>query len=298
MKIITAEEIKSLNISHKECLDWVVDMLKCKSNAILPPKISMKTDGHIFYNTMPCILKDFDIAGIKCVNRYPNSNPCIRADLLLYDLTTGDLKALIDATDITRMRTGAVAAHSMILFAKSDYKTIGLIGLGSVTSATMDIFLDHTKGKSLIVKLYKYKDHAEKFIKRYENYTNVQFIICDTYEETITDSDIIVSGVTYAEKDFCDNKCYKEGCLVVPIHTLGFQNCDLFFDKVYGDDYSHICGFKYFKEFANFNEVSAVVNGTVNGREDDKERILVYNIGIAVHDIYYSHKIYEKMLQL
>lgn len=183
-----------------------------------------------------------------------------------------------------------------VVMPREDYKPIGLIGLGNVTKATMDIFLAHTKHKKLIIKLYRHKDQAEMLIKRYENYTNVEFVICESYEETIMDSDIIVSGITYAEKDFCDDKYFKEGCLVVPIHTLGFQNCDLFFDKVYGDDYSHICGFKFFNEFKSFNEVSEVINNLAKGRENDKERILVYNIGIAIHDVYYSHKIYEKTL--
>ena len=27
---------------------------------------------------------------------------------------------------------------------------------------------------------------------------------------------------------------------VIPVHTRGFQNCDLFFDKVFADDTDHV----------------------------------------------------------
>ena len=46
-----------------------------------------------------------------------------------------------------------------------------------------------------------------------------------------------------------DENLYRKGCLVIPVHTRGFQNCDLCFDKVYADDTAHVCGFKYFNEF-------------------------------------------------
>ena len=34
---------------------------------------------------------------------------------------------------------------------------------------------------------------------------------------------------------------------------------------------------------------------TSPGRENDKERILSYNIGLGLHDIYFASKIYEKV---
>jgi ornithine cyclodeaminase/alanine dehydrogenase len=298
MRIITDDEIRSLHITNEEYLQWASEMIKGKNKALLPAKISMKQPGHIFYNVMPCIIKEYNVAGIKVVNRYPEREPSIKADLLLYNYADGSLKAIIDATYITKMRTGAVAAHSILLLVNKGFKTISFIGLGNVTQATADILFSYMGAKKITVKLYRYKNHAERFIERYRHYQNLDFIICPTYEETIINSDVIVSGITYAEKDFCDDSCFKEGCLVVPIHTLGFQNCDLFFDKVFGDDYSHICDFKYFDKFKSFTEVCDVVNGIKEGRTNDKERIIAYNRGIAIHDIYFAHKIYNKYIEI
>ena len=90
-----------------------------------------------------------------------------------------------------------------------------------------------------------------------------------------------------------DDNLYREGCLVVPVHTRGFQNCDLFFDKVYADDTAHVCGFKYFSKFKQFGEIQDIIDGKIRGRVSDKERILSYNIGLGLHDIVYASKIYE-----
>ena len=91
------------------------------------------------------------------------------------------------------------------------------------------------------------------------------------------------------------NDLFKEGCLVVPIHTRGFQNCDLFFDKVYGDDTDHVKGFRYFSQFKQYAELEDVLSGRTAGRENDHERILSYNIGLGLHDILFASKIYDSL---
>lgn len=84
----------------------------------------------------------------------------------------------------------------------------------------------------------------------------------------------------------------RRGCLWCR-YTCGFSNCDLFFDKVFGDDYEHISDFRYFDRMKSFDVVSDVVNHKVDGRVDDKERIIVYNLGVASHDVFFAEKIYD-----
>ena len=122
--------------------------------------------------------------------------------------------------------------------------------------------------------------------------------MCDTYEETIIGSDLIISAVTRATEDFASDECYKEGCTVIPIMTLGFQNCDLFFDKVFADEVNQIRGFKYFDQFKSVENVSDVLLSKVKGRTNDKERILVYNYGLAIHDLYFASQFYKNSLDL
>lgn len=40
-----------------------------------------------------------------------------------------------------------------------------------------------------------------------------------------------------------------------------------------------------------------VLDGTIRGRETDNERILSYNIGIALHDIVFAHHLYNKLIE-
>lgn len=300
MKIITHKEILQLNISQKECFEWVENVIKNKEECLLPAKISMKPNQGVFCNIMPSIVKVDDkmFGGVKVVTRYPNRVPSLDSQLLLFNAETGEKLAFMDANWITAMRTGSVAAYSIKLFAKNDYNEIGIMGLGNTARATFLSLLENViLDKKVKVKLLKYKEQEILFKERFSSYKNIEFTYVDTHEELIKNSDVIISAATYLPNDVCEkDELYKEGVVVVPIHTLGFTNCDLLFDKIYADDYDHVKNFKNFDKFKKFAEVSDVVNEKVEGRVNDKERLLIYNIGVSIQDIYFASKVYEKML--
>ena len=295
MKIIDFDVISNMNISPADCYQWVSDMIEKKGEAILPPKISLKPFDGVFCNVMPSIVGQ--AGGIKVVTRYPDRVPALESFLSLFDVETGEVLALMDATWITAMRTGAVAAHAIIHLAKSDFSTIGIVGLGNTSRAALLVLAEVLKDKKLTVNLLKYKGQEVDFAERFSQYENLSFKIVETPEALVTESDVVVSGVTYMPTDFCSDECFKKGILVVPIHTLGFTNCDLFFDKVFADDYGHVCNFRYFDKFKKFAEMTDVVTGKTPGRESDDERILAYNIGISVHDVYFANRIYSMIPQ-
>ena len=291
MKVIDFKTILNLNIGIDTYLEWTKDVLLDKNNCILPPKISMKKEGHIFINVMPSIIDSQNVAGVKVVSRYPKRLPSLSSQILLYDSKTGESLALMDGNIITAYRTAAVAYTSLEKLAPANYETISIIGLGNIAYAFMNILKEKIT-KKIKIKVYKYKDQADKFIKKYHKY-NITFEVVESYEQLIKDSDIIVSCVTSTEVNFGADEWYKEGCLVIPIHTLGFQNCDLFFDKFIVDDIGHVKGFKYFDKFKELHELSDVINDNSLGRTNNKERILAYNIGNSIYDIYFAKKIYH-----
>ncbi len=232
---------------------------------------------------------------MKLITRYPERKPSLDSEILLYDLNTGENIALLDGNWITAMRTGAVAAHSVKLLAIESFKEIGIVGLGNMARAALKVLLAIYPERKFTIKLKMYKEQHELFAEEFASFSNVNFLFCKTFEEVIYNSDVILSAATILEEDVCSDDYFKEGVLVVPVHTRGFTNCDLFFDKLFADDTNHVKGFKYFNQYKYFAEISDVVSGMKPGRENNKERILAYNIGIALHDIYFAGKIYEML---
>lgn len=295
--IIQHDAIADAGISPRECVKWVEESFKMKPMAQLPPKISIHPQGDDFFNTMPALLApECGRFAVKEVHRIAGQTPSLGADIMLYDSRTGHLLAIVDGDWITTMRTGAVATLSIELFQREGVNCYSFLGLGNTARATALCLLEELDGKPVTMRLMRYKDQAESFIDRFSSYSNVTFEIVDDINELVAGADVLISCITSADGLICaDDSLYRPGMLLIPVHTRGFQNCDLFFDKVYGDDRGHVQGFKYFNKFRQFDELTNVLLGANPGRESDDERILCYNIGLGLHDAVFASRIYDKL---
>lgn len=298
MKYITEESIRKLNISPEEACAWVGEALCRKPEAVLPVKTSISLPNGVFYNTMPTVLPYLGVAGVKIISRYPGANLVMKSQILLYDLKNGNLLSMLDGGSITNLRTGAVAALAAEQLGAEGYSVVGFYGLGNTAAAVFEMLRHLRKTRNagpLKVYLLKYKDQAERFAERYGDESGVSFEICSSPEEIASAADVLFSCVTVAERDFCDERFYKSGSVVIPVHTRGFMNCDRVFDRVIVDDTDSVRDFRYFSEFRNLAELSDVLRDPQRGRQSPAERILSYNIGLAIHDIFFAKKIYDRL---
>ena len=295
--IIQQDDIQALGISPSECIKWVEEGLRIKNEAQLPAKLSVLPQGQDFMTAMPCLLPEQNgnkRFGIKVVNRIEGQNPALSSIIYLYDAKTGHLLAIMDGDWITAMRTGAVSALATRLFQKAGTDTYSMIGLGNIARAVVLCLIADNNDRPITIRLMRYKDQAEQLIDRFKGAKNVTFKIIDDREEFISEADVVFSCVTVAtELLFPNDALFKKGVTVIPVHTRGFQNCDLFFDKVFGDDTEQIRKFKYFSRFRQYDEIRQVLIGQNPGRESQDERILSYNYGLGLHDIVFASKIYD-----
>ena len=295
--IIQQDDIQALGISPSECIKWVEEGLRIKNEAQLPAKLSVLPQGQDFMTAMPCLLPEQNgnkRFGIKVVNRIEGQNPALSSIIYLYDAKTGHLLAIMDGDWITAMRTGAVSALATRLFQKAGTDTYSMIGLGNIARAVVLCLIADNNDRPITIHLMRYKDQAEQLIDRFKDAKNVTFKIIDDREEFISEADVVFSCVTVAtELLFPNDALFKKGVTVIPVHTRGFQNCDLFFDKVFGDDTEQIRKFKYFSRFRQYDEIRQVLIGQNPGRESQDERILSYNYGLGLHDIVFASKIYD-----
>ncbi|NVO89541.1 NAD(P)-binding domain-containing protein [Lactobacillus rhamnosus] len=291
------EQLQQLPLTEHEKINWVDQALRLQDQVELPAKISLKPSQETFYNFMPVVIPAMNIAGVKVIDRIPGHQPALTSHILLYNLASGELKAVLDGTYITAIRTGAVAVHSIQLLAKSQFNRVGFIGLGNQARATAKTLLATHQGEPLQVVLLRYKDQAAAF-KRYllslQSPHLVDVKVVARPEAVFAESDVVVSSVTYAEKDLLsDPNVMRPGTLLVPIHTRGFMNLDPLVDRVYCDAIAQIRNFKYFNRFKAVAQMDAVVKGEVPGRQNDQERLTVYNIGTALQDLFFAERLYE-----
>ena len=298
VSVIQQEQIEQLHISPAECIEWVKQGFLMKDDIQMPAKLSVHPQGEDFITSMPCLLSENEgkkYFGLKLVSRIENHIPALQSDITLYDAKTGELLAIMDGNWITAMRTGAVAALAARTFPKQGTNTYSMLGLGNIARAVALCLIADNSDREITIKLLRYKDQAEQFINRFKAFNNVTFDIIDDKDAFASEAEVLISCVTVAkELLFPDDSLFKKGVTVIPVHMRGFQNCDLFFDKVYGDETSQIKNFKYFDKFRQYDELHHVLQGKNPGRTNNDERILCYNYGIALHDIVFASRIFEK----
>lgn len=294
MKIITFDDINNLKLDKSVYYSWVKEIFTNKYSSILPPKISMKHyDGEGFVNVMPCILPDSGVYGVKVVSRNPHSIPTLKSNLMLFDEKTNDLLSVMDADYITAFRTGATATLAIETLAVKGYSTIGLIGLGNICRAVALVLLSVVKDRKLTLKLHMFENTDNGLGELLSQFDNAIIEHYDTIEETVKGSDVVISCVTFAEKDLAKPEWFKKGALLVPVHTRGFMDCDLVFDRVIVDDFGHVHGFKNYDYFKNCHELSEVLLNPKLGRNNNEERIIAYNIGLSILDVGFAKKLYD-----
>ena len=231
--------------------------------------------------------------GVKTVTRNPDTIPTLKSALMLFDIESSELLSVMDADYITAMRTGGCASLAIETLAVKNYKTIGLIGLGNICRAVVLVLLSKVKDRELTFKLHLFENTDNGMIEILKKYPNVKIETYQTIEETVKGSDVIISCVTFANENLTDPSWFKKGALLVPVHTRGFLNCDKEFDRIIYDDYEHVKHFANFEYFKNKHELAEVLKDKSLGRANDDERIIAYNIGLSILDIYFAKKVYD-----
>lgn len=293
MRVIEHEKIAALGITPRQCVEWAELSLRSKPEATLPPKTWMHFAGDVFINTMPCYVPSINRYAVKVVSRHPGQHPALKSKILLVDMANGDTLACMDGIWITAMRTGAVEALAGKTFVRDFSSTaFGFVGLGNMAVATFECLVS-LFDEPHDIWLLKYKDQAEKFIGRYGDMPNVRFHLTDSREELVSRTQALYSCVTVMNEQFLPVSAYPAGYTLIPVHMRGFQDCDVAFDRVFGDDRGYLEHFQHFKEFKYFAEFTDVLLGRDIGRQSPDERIICYNIGLALHDVWFASRIFD-----
>ena len=128
-----------------------------------------------------------------------------------------------------------------------------------------------------------------KYGYRANDFTNIDEMYTNTRTEAF--GDLLKTAIIFGSETLSTDNYFKVYDKALRVRRVIKEA----FDKVFADDTGHVCGFKYFNEFRKFAELSDVLTGKVEGRTNDEERILSYNIGLGLHDLIYADKIFDML---
>jgi ornithine cyclodeaminase len=274
----------------------------------LVPESSEK--GH--FNVLRGYVKPLGVAGVKVVgdfiDNYARGLPSEMALLNLFDPKTGMPIAVIDATAITDMRTGAVTALGARHLARSPSRVLGHIGARGTAYWNVRL-LDRLFNFDEIRVHSRRPESRSAFAQRLSQDLGKPVIATSDWESCVRGADIVVEAARLPKPTpLLMTEWIAKGALVVPYGTMSAVELSLtdIMDKVVVDDWGQCRkGLPYGALRAHVDsdrlteknlhaELGQVVAGLKPGRESNDETILLWHRGLSTTDIALGHALLAK----
>jgi alanine dehydrogenase len=304
---INGPDVTALALTNDEILSAVEEALIAQGNAetVIEPRVHLVPEssdkGH--FNILRGYVKSLGVAGVKIVgdfvDNYKIDLPSEVAMLNLFDPQTGIPKAIIDATAITEMRTGAVTAIGAKYLARKDSKILGHIGARGTAYWNVRL-LDHLFDFDEIRVHSRRPESREQFGQRLQNDLGKPVRVVDNWQDCLEGADIMVEASRLPEpQPLFLTSWIKRGAFVVPYGTMSAVELSLtdIMDKVVVDDWGqckpgrpfgslrrHVDEGKVTEDNLHA-EMGHIVAGKKPGRENEDETNLFWHRGLSTTDI-------------
>jgi ornithine cyclodeaminase/alanine dehydrogenase-like protein (mu-crystallin family) len=282
---------------------------KGKGRVEMPPKPGIHPKPDAFIHAMPAYIPGLKSAGLKWVSGFPENPgqglPYISGLIVLNDPETGLPCAVMDCTWITAYRTGAASALSAKYLARPKSEVLGILACG-------------TQGRTHLLamaalfplkRVYAYDILPEverRYVEEMSAQTGIEIIGVDSAKKAVVDSDIVVTSGPLLKhpKPTIEKDWLKPGAFASAVDYDSYWKPESLaqIDKLSTDDLNQ---FRYYRSIGYFQQtpdpyadLGEIVVGTKPGREDDHERTMAMNLGLALDDMAVAPEVFKRAKEL
>ena len=249
-----------------------------------------------WWGFMPVYVEGMGVA-CKAVCDYPENKkhgrPTIISTTMFCDAESGEVKAIIDSTQLTALRTGALCALAAKHMAREDASVVGIIGCGVQARSQMEGLMKVRKLKK--VKIYDVNAAAmDTFVS---DMTKLGVPIEKSTADGVLDADIVVAATVSKEPVVFYSKL-KPGTHVTSVgaHTPDARELDAALvkkAKVVIDSKDCLRSGDLRDCKGSLTEIQEVIAGK-KIRQSAADITLFKSVGTALQDIAMAAMVYEK----
>ncbi|MFC5746847.1 ornithine cyclodeaminase family protein [Actinomadura rugatobispora] len=319
LTFLNGTDVERLALGDAEILDAVEAGLRAqgRGETVIEPRVHLEPDpafrGH--FNVLRGYVAPLGVAGVKVVGDYVDNYklglPSEMALLNLFDPRTGMPVAILDATAITEMRTGAVTALGARHLARPGSKVLGHIGARGTAYWNVRL-LDRIFGFEEIRVHSRRPESRTAFAERLERDLGKPVTVTGDWESCVRGADIVVEASRLPEPEpLLKTEWIAPGACVIPYGTMSAVELSLtdVMDKIVVDDWGQCRTGRFgalrahvesgrLTEDTLHAELGEIVAGTRPGREDDAETTLFWHRGLSLSDIALGAAMLEKAAAL
>jgi len=284
---------------------------------VIEPRMHLTPDpafrGH--FNVLRGYVAPLSLAGVKIVGDYVDNwqkgLPSEMALLNLFDPRTGMPVAILDATAITEMRTGALTALGARHLARKDSKILGHVGARGTSYwnvRLLDCLFDFDE-----IRVHsRRKESREDFARTLEKDLGKKIIVTDDWQSCLEGADIMVEASRLEQREEIFKTAWiRKGACVIPYGTVSALELSMMsiMDKIVIDDFSQFRAGKFgalrphidaglISEATVHGELAEIVAGLKPGRESEHDTILFWHRGLSLSDIALGSAMLDKARKL
>lgn len=297
-----------------DCIDAVERAMRALSrgDADVPLRTVMRLgSSRNIFGVMPGFLSDPLGLGAKVITVFPDNPqrglPSHVGLVLLFDTQTGIPVAVMDAAEITALRTAAASAVATRVLARADAAQLAILGTGEQART-------HLEAISLVRPLRSVRiwgrssEKARRLAAEWAARGSAEIEVCASAREAVQDADIICT-VTGSREPVLLGEWVARGAhvnLVGASRVTARETDDelvarsrFFVDsrtsaRAEAGELRHATEAGVVGERHVLGEIGEVLNGDVAGRADPQDVTVYKSLGIAAQDIAAAHVIYER----
>ena len=315
LTFLSGADVERLALSDDEIVAAVEDGLRAQGSggARIEPRVHLEPDpavrGH--FNVLRGYLAPLQLAGVKVVGDYLDNHelglPSELGLLALFDARTGAPVAVIEASALTAMRTGALTAIGARHLARRDSRVLGHVGARGTAYWNVRL-LDRLFDFAEIRVHSLRRESRESFARLLEADLGKPVRVTESWEDCLRGADIMVEASRLERPEpRLETRWVDPGCLVIPYGTVSAVELTLtdVMDKIVVDDWGQARAGRFgalrahvdtgrLSEKTLHAELCQIVVGDRPGRESDEERILFWHRGLSLSDIALGHALLQK----
>ena len=313
---LNGPDVEKLALTDDEVIAAVESALAAqgRKETVVEPRVHLVPEssdkGH--FNILRGYVKPLGVAGVKIVSDYVNNYkvglPSEMALLNLFDPETGMPLAVVDATAITDMRTGAMTAIGAKYLARKESRVLAHIGARGTSYWNVRL-LDRLFHFDEIRVHSRRPESRNAFAERLARDLGKPIKVTEDWESCVRGADIVVEASRLPKpQPMLKTEWIKKGALAVPYGTMSAVELSLtdIMDKMVVDDWGQCrkgLPFGALRQHVDSDrlseqnlhaELGQIVAGMKPGRERDDETILFWHRGLSTSDIALGHALLMK----
>ena len=301
IRFLSKADLDTLRLGMGETIDILEGAFRAKADGkvIMPPKIFFHRHGPRFYSSMVSASPELGYAGCKWQSGDPDNPslglPYIQGLYILSEDATGQMCAIMGAEWITGQRTAAASGLVVRHLAKDSDRTLGILGCGLQGRKHLEAVHAARPQFDQCVCYDLFPERQERFVAEMTGRFGFDSIAGITGPEAVArNCDVLVTGGPIAKdrKPVIRSDWIPAGMLVVTIDYDSYVTDEAIrsMDLVLTDEYGQIEDARRNEgKFPGVTRIDSTVAELVahgNGaRTSDEQRILVFNLGIALEDL-------------